>query len=177
MYFTYLTVKFKKNGVCEWFLWIEMVAQWKCYCTFKSSSAVKYTDVSTKLCSSAWWNYPSFYKNTYELGTCRWGQWSKEMGIWLWGSGSAAKQLLEGQPQPGPTLSQGGCLHPRFCCRAWPEQQPHCIAALCDPGCGLLVQTTQSCPVHGLGAAVWGCCQQRWPLPALWSCTDPSFPC
>lgn len=68
-----------------------------------SSIAGKY-----KLCSSIWWNYPGFYKNTRELGICRWGQQSKEMGIWLgvWVS------CWKGSHSQGQPCSKGAAFIP-----------------------------------------------------------------
>lgn len=163
----------QKHGVCEWFLWIAMVVQWKYYCTLKSSSAVKYTDISMKLCSSMWWNYPSFYKNTCELGTCRWGQWSKEMRIWLWGSGSAAKPL------------EGGAATARanLVARELPSSQvplqglARAAAPLhCCPACPWL---WAAAPGHTVlpTAQAGGGTSGLLPLPVPWLRVDPSFPC
>lgn len=121
--------------------------QWKCYCILKSSSAVKYSEVSTSYARQCDRIILDFIRIQVSWGCV--GE-VNDQRRWGFGSGGLG-QLLEGQPQPGPTLSQGSCFHSRFCCRAWPELQSLCIAAVRVPGCGLLVQTTQSCSLPGLG--------------------------
>lgn len=133
VYILYILLSNSKSGVCNCFLWIELIVQWKCYHILKSSSALKYTDVGAKLCSSMWWNYPSFYKNTCELGTCRWGQWSKvdgdlAMGVRVsckaaaGGAATARASLVPGELPSSQVLLQGlaRAAAPLHCCPVFP---------------------------------------------------------